>query len=275
MHRAGMPGGCSTGWKTVDQHYTVMPGQFTVITGWPSSGKSEWLDALLVNLAKKGWRFGVFSFENQPVTLHVAKLMEKFANKPFRDGPTERISAEEIPEWEDEIAQRFRFASCEDQAFSVRDCLEASEEWLKDHDGPRGLVIDPWNELDHWRPAGLSETEYVSKTLTEVRRWARINNVHVWMVAHPQKMRVEGKLPIPKPDMISGSQNWWNKADNCITVYRNFEDQSNDVEIHIQKVRFKHVGRQGLVTLEYNRVTGTYRDIRTVRYGPNPEVIAE
>ena len=60
--------------------------------------------------------------------------------------------------------------------------------------------------------------------------------------------------------MISGSQHWWNKADGCITVDRDMENPSNDVDIYVQKMRFKHIGRQGLVTLTYDRVTGRYYD---------------
>ena len=38
------------------------------------------------------------------------------------------------------------------------------------------------------------------------------------------------------------------------------EQQTQDVDIYVQKVRFKHIGRQGLVTLGYDRVTGRYHD---------------
>jgi twinkle protein len=38
----------------------VVPGEVTLVTGVPNSGKSEWLDALLVNLGKlHGWKFAV------------------------------------------------------------------------------------------------------------------------------------------------------------------------------------------------------------------------
>ena len=75
---AGLPAGSSTGWPSVDRHYTVAPGQLTVLTGWPGSGKSEWLDALILNLARRGWRFAIYSPENAPPELHVAKYLEKF-----------------------------------------------------------------------------------------------------------------------------------------------------------------------------------------------------
>ena len=37
--------------QSLDEYYTVRPGEFTVLTGIPNSGKSNWLDALNVNLA--------------------------------------------------------------------------------------------------------------------------------------------------------------------------------------------------------------------------------
>lgn len=262
LWKQGMPPGEKTGWPKLDRHYTVALGQMTIITGWPGSGKSEWLDALLINLSRQGWKFAIFSPENQPVELHIAKLLEKLSGKPFGDGPTTRIAEDELDEYTDELNQSFSFIEAANSAVSAKDVIEAAEPYLsKFADGEkRGLVIDPWNELEHWRPANLSETEYVSQTLSMVRNWARKTRVHVWIVAHPQKMRREdGKLPIPRPDMISGSSHWWNKADNAITVYRDLEKiDGKQVDICVQKVRFKHIGRPGIVALEYDRITGRY-----------------
>ncbi|WP_313457940.1 hypothetical protein [Achromobacter sp.] len=50
------------------------------------------------------------------------------------------------------------------------------------------------------------------------------------------------------------------ELDNCITVYRHVKDEHKPVEIHIQKIRKKFVGRVGMVELHYDRVTGQYRD---------------
>ena len=260
----GMPSGDSTGWAVLDEYYTVLPGQFTVVTGWPGSGKSEFIDALLLNLSRQNWKFAVFSFENQPVAFHVTKMLEKIAGKPFGKGRNERISEDELCELTEQLHQSFAFTEATSGAFSLKDVLDAAREFLiKFPDSKRGVVIDPWNELEHWRGSNLSETEYISQALSTVRNWARINKVHVWIVAHPQKMRrEEGKLPVPRPDMISGSQHWWNKADCALTVCRDAEfPDSQEVDIHIQKVRFKHIGRPGMVTLRYDRITGRYHEM--------------
>lgn len=263
----GLPSGDRTGWPSMDRHYTVVPGQMTIVTGWPGSGKSEWVDALAVNLIHQGWRMAFFSPENQPIKLHAAKILEKVVGKPFGKGPTERMTKMDIHEIGiDVLRARVAFVTApEEGARTAQNVIDAAWPWLDNLRGQkRGLVIDPWNELEHWRPAGLSETEYISQQLSLVRNWARQNEIHVWIVAHPQKMRREdGKLPVPRPDMIAGSQHWWNKADCAVTVWRDMEDpDSPAVDVHVQKVRFKHVGRPGVVTLDYDRVTGRYSETR-------------
>lgn len=265
LWREGLPPGDPTGWPSLNKHYTVVPGQLTVVTGWPGSGKSEWLDALLVNLMFRDWKFSIFSPENQPVELHLAKLLEKVSGHPFGAGPTERLTLQELDGHVDEIEKSVAFIeAADDGALSPQDVLDvATPQLARFGSGKRGLVIDPWNELEHWRPTNLTETEYVSKTLSLVRNWARRNRVHVWIVAHPQKMRrEEGKLPIPTLDMIAGSQHWWNKTDCGICVWRDFEKmESQETNVYVQKVRFKHVGRPGFTTLRYDRVTGRYHEI--------------
>lgn len=267
----GLPAGDRTGWPSVDKHYTVVPGQLTIVTGWPGSGKSEWVDALAVNLIHQGWRMAFFSPENQPIKLHAAKILEKVIGKPFGKGPTERMTKRDIHEIGiDVLRSRVAFVTApEEGARTAQSVIDAAWPWLDNLRGEkRGLVIDPWNELEHWRPHGMTETEYVSQQLSLVRNWARPNEIHVWIVAHPQKMRREdnGKLPVPRPDMIAGSQHWWNKADCAVTVWRDMENpDSPDIDIHVQKVRFKHVGRPGVVSLQYDRVTGRYSEPKAIR----------
>jgi twinkle protein len=50
---AGLVRGASTGWECIDELYTDAPGLLTVVTGWPNCGKSEWVDALALNLVRE------------------------------------------------------------------------------------------------------------------------------------------------------------------------------------------------------------------------------
>lgn len=257
----GLPKGDEVGWVSLRQLYTIGIGQWTLITGTPGSGKSEWLDAVMVNLAKLGgWHFIIYSPENWPLELHYSKILEKYIGKPFNPGPTERMDKVELDEGLEWMRGKFMFAKPEKpDILSILNevnplCLATRK---------TGLVIDPWNQLEHHRPQWMSETEYVSQTLTEVINWTRERQVHLWLVAHPSKMQKnkDGKLPVPTPHDVSGSAHFWNKADNCISIWRNQADYlSPDVQVHVQKVRFKNIGRIGLANLRYDRVTGQYRD---------------
>ncbi|MCZ2130461.1 MAG: hypothetical protein LC109_09365, partial [Bacteroidia bacterium] len=64
------------------------------------------------------------------------------------------------------------------------------------------------------------------------------------------------KFPPPTPYHISGSANFYNKFDNHITVYRDFETQM--VEIHINKVKFQHWGSVGTLYYAYDIPSGRY-----------------
>lgn len=273
LHRHGLPRGDLTGWPSMDEHYSVLRGQWTLVTGIPGHGKSEWLDAVMMNLAlKSNWVFAIFSPENQPHELHLSKLMEKLLRKPFNHGPTDRIGDDEAVSSLAWMDSHFRFMKPHPdlQVPGIRSVIESCARFINDNDeatggvNKYGIVIDPWNELEHKRPSNQSETEYISETLSYVRQFAREFNVHVFMVAHPRILHrdKDGKRPVPTPYDVSGSAHWFNKADNCITVWRdtNPDTRSQEVKVYVQKIRFKNVGKIGDITLRYDRVTGIYSE---------------
>ena len=264
IYREGLAGGLSTGWPSLDSHYAVVPGLWTVVTGYPGSGKSEWVDALCLNLAEMhGWRFVFYSPENQPQQLHLAKLMEKRTGKPFFDGPTERLNRDDMLEAMEWLQDRFAFIKQEEGPKTIEEILDTCFAWIN-HSGrnnPAGIVIDPWNEIDHHQPGNLTESQYISKTLTTIRQFARNTNCHIWIVAHPKLVAKEdGKRPVPSLSDISGGAMWWNKADFGIVVHRDQSENSTDVQVHIQKCRFRHMGKQGMVVLKWNSVCGQYSE---------------
>lgn len=262
LHRkGGLPRGDLTGWPSVDALYTVGMSQWTLVTGTPNSGKSEWLDALMVNLARQGgWKFFIYSPENHPLELHHAKVLEKYIGKPFDPGPTPRMDEEEVDAGEAWMKGKFHF--CKPDRPDIESILvegidkvaSVAQSWKT------GVVIDPWNFLEHHRPTSMSETEYVSDVLSRVIARVREYHVHLWLVAHPAKQtpRKDGTYAVPTPRDISGSAHFWNKADNCVTVWRDQASGSQEVEVHVQKVRFKHIGRIGSAKLRYDRPTGRY-----------------
>ncbi len=262
LYAEGMRPGVSTGWACLDEFYTVRPGEMTIVTGIPGSGKSNWLDALLVNLHRdQEWAFALFSPENWPPERHVANILEKIIRKPFstKYSHTERMREDEVASGMQYMDGFFHFIMPPEDEMSLDSILQKARAAIYRF-GCRGVVIDPWNEIEHNRGDKMSETDYISQCLTKIRRFARMNNVHVWLVAHPtklQKNKDSGDYPVPTMYDISGSAHWRNKADNGICVHR--PDIERDVtEVYIQKIRFREIGKLGKVELKYARECGIY-----------------
>jgi twinkle protein len=263
LYEHGWEKGTETGWAEMDRFYTVRPGELTVITGMPNSGKSNLLDALLINLAtQQGWQFALFSPENQPLEDHMARMMEKYVRLPFASGPHLRMTQERKNEAQAWLADHMYWILPDDDADWTIDTVLNRAKALVLRKGIRGLVVDPWNELEHELPPGITETIYIGQMLRRVRQFARRHSVHVWVVAHPQKIyRQDGKYPVPTLYDISGSANWRNKADNGLVIWRDFENKFAPVEVHVQKIRFRQIGRIGLAKLSYHPDTQTYSDL--------------
>jgi twinkle protein len=244
--------GLSTGYSNVDQIYTVAQGQLTIVTGYPSCGKSNFVDQMMVNLGKNhDWKFAVCSFENQP-EIHISRLMEIYKEKRFFDG-TKRMTQHEKDEAFKWVEEHFLFLDSEGVEPATIDSILERAKVAVVRMGIRGLVIDPYNYIDN--KGGQAETEFISGMLTRIQAFAKAYGVHVWFVAHPSKITRSG-MDLPRPDgmAISGSMAWWAKADCGITVHRTKEN----VEIAVWKCRYRWVGTQGETALGYDKVTGTY-----------------
>lgn len=249
----------STGWQRMDEFYKVRPGELCVVTGFPGSGKSQFIDALCMNLVENhDWKIAICSFENPPEN-HLTKMLELKTRAPFWPGPTHRITEPEINEYMRWIEDHYIFIRDEEDSPTIDWILETARMAVLRH-GIRGLVIDPYNEIEHKRHNGQTETEYVSEILSKVKRFAQNSGVHVWFIAHPAKpQRFQGKVVSPTLFDISGSSHWVNKADVGIVVIRNYDDDHKlETSIRIDKVRFKEVGHVGEVLMEYQVVSGRY-----------------
>lgn len=267
LYEQGLTAGASTGWRTLDNYYTVKRGQWTVLVGVPSHGKSSWLDAVMVNLAMQhGWKFCICSPENQPIQRHIASLMSLWAGEPFSSGMVDRMSPKTRDEAKAWVQNHFVFILPLLKDFTVEGVLDLVSE-VKSRRPVDGIVIDPWNELEHQRPSGINETEYVSQSLSFLRKYARAQDTHLWLVVHPTKLQKDRSTqlyPVPTLYDAHGSAHFRNKADMGVVVWRDLEDESQPTQIHVQKVRFKECGRIGIAELYYDRLTGRFSEEITV-----------
>ena len=251
-------------WPRLREFYSVVLGEWTLITGIPGHGKSEFLDDLLVNLSiDHGLKFSICSPENQPLRNHAKKLCQKIVNKPFFGyGQMSRLELSDSMQF---VNKHFSFVALEKLTI---DLVLNRFDLLIEQKGVNGFVIDPWNEIEHRLGKGQSETLYISETLSKIRSFARKRNVHPFIVAHPTKLQKDnaGEYQAPTPYDISGGANWRNKGDNILCVHRPDFSKDAPVEIHVQKIRFQpDTGRTGKTELMYNILTGKYYEMEKIQ----------
>ena len=258
IYEKGVGSGVSTGYKNVDELYSIVEGQLTVVTGHPSSGKSEFIDQLMINLAEReGWKFAICSFENEP-KIHIAKLISKFLRLPFFDGKTPRMTKEEMEGGKQFVQSNFSFLYQADGTLSSVDSIIERLKIAVLRHGIRGAIIDPYNYIQ--KDKDIAETEWVSDVLTRLRVFAQAHGIHLWFVAHPTKMMRDsnGDIPAPKGYDISGSAAWFAKADVGLTVHRPDPVHSAISKIIVWKCRFSWAGKQGDTELSFDSPTSTY-----------------
>lgn len=257
IYERGIPPGLSTGWESLDEIYRVKRGSVHVITGIPTHGKSEFLDSLLVNMARlHNLRTLYFSAENQPVTMHMMKIVEKVIGKPMLPGgrmSVPKMSREDFEAAKAFIMDRFTFMDLGEDSFSIDAVLAQAEKISVDV-----LVIDPWNELEHARDKAFSESEYIGLCLQRVRKFARARNLILFIVAHPHMMRKDkdGNYPVPTMYDISGSAHWYNKSDFGISIWRNFAEGSTT--FNLQRSRDRFYATNGEVKFKYELSCGRF-----------------
>ena len=250
----GLPSGFGIGMHEFDMFLKFQPGYLTVITGIPGHGKSEFLDFLMCRLnISHDWKFALYSPENHPLQLHFSKLAEKIIGKPF-DGQN-RMSPLDLTTTIEYLKDVFYFVNPAEN-FTLDNILTAVKSLVRKK-GVKAFVIDAWNKLEH--NYSTNETKYISEQLDKIVTFCEKNSVHCFLVAHPtkiQKDKASGKFEIPNLYSISGSANFYNKAANGITVYRDYENFTT--EVYIQKVKFKHWGQTGCCQLAWDKTNGRY-----------------
>ena len=255
LYSKGSGKGFSTGYSSVDNIYTVAPSQLTVVTGYPSSGKSNFVDQIMVNLARnEDWKFAICSFENQP-EIHISRLMELYTKRRFFDGKDRMTQTEKERafKW---VNDHFVFIDTGgDEPSTIESILDRTKAAIR-RMGVRGMVIDPYNYID--LKHNSTETEAISSMLSKVQKFVKTYDMHCWFVAHPSKIQRSG-VEQPRPDgmSIAGSMAWWAKTDCGLTVHR----KEGYVELAVWKCRHRWVGTQGETTLLYNKTAGTYSEV--------------
>jgi twinkle protein len=240
--------------------FSFQTSQLTMVTGIPSHGKTNWLEFYLMTLMLENpdIRGAWYSPENYPMHLHQSLLFEKMVGKPIKHTtPTEH---EQWRKWSDEHVY---LTHPESQQPTWDWVFEKMRETIARY-GVKFFVIDAFNKV-YLDLNGKTETQAINDLLSKLTLFKQQHDVHIFLVAHPVKMNKnpDGDFEIPTLYNINGSSHFYNQTDNGFSVYRIFPDVENNkpdmTQVHVQKVKFKHLGMIGKSDFQYNTNNGRYR----------------
>ena len=237
--RNGFKPGFQIGLQNFDDIFSTYTGQFITVTGIPSSGKSDFVDQMVVGYNNNyGWKTAFASPENQPTYLHAHKLMRK----TWQGMPTATdIDTDRWNEVADHCNSNYYHIDME--RYTLDSVLRKGAELVK-RKGIKCLVIDPFNKV---RDVGGSDdvNRYTMEYLAKIEIFAKKYDVLVFIVAHPTKMykTQDGKIEEPTMYNIKGGGEWYDASYHGILVHRDYEQQT--VKAKVLKVKFQNLGENG------------------------------
>lgn len=253
LRRGEIGRGESTGFHSLDPFFKIGPG-ITVVTGWPKSGKSDFVDQVHINLAERlGWKIGVWSPENPP-HVHIAKLCEKRARKRFFPDMPNQMDEHALEEAYSFVRRHFKFVSLGGAGNTIEAILERFSAAVA-RDGCKSFVIDPYNFISK---ASEREDDFISNMLNVTREWQQAHEAHVFFVAHPKGVDAAGKKKdaVLTGHNISGGPTWWAKCDFGLTVHR----LDFFTEVYVWACRNAHMGQNGMAQLQYMHRLASFED---------------
>jgi len=238
--RNGFKPGFQIGLENFDNIFSTYTGQFITVTGIPSSGKSDFVDQMVVGYnANYGWKTAFASPENVPTYLHAHKLMRKhWQGMPTRDD----IGGDRWNQVADHCNSNYFHIDME--RYTLESVLRKGAELVK-RKGIKCLVIDPFNKVRDIDCKTEDVNRYTMEYLSKIEIFAKKYDVLVFIVAHPTKMykNQDGKIEEPTMYNIKGGGEWYDASYHGILVHRDYEQKT--VKAKVLKVKFQNLGENG------------------------------
>ena len=236
----GFKPGYQVGLPNFDDIFSTYTGQFITVTGIPSSGKSDFVDQMVVGYnANYGWKTAFASPENAPTYLHAHKLMRK----TWGDMPTRAdIGGAKWNEVSEHVNDNYFFIDMD--KYSLESVLRKGAELVK-RKGIKCLVIDPFNKIRDIDCKTEDVNRYTMEYLTKIEMFCKKYDVLTFIVAHPTKMYKDSNGKIEEPTMynIKGGGEWYDASYHGILVHRDYDAKT--VKAKVLKVKFQNLGENG------------------------------
>ena len=236
----GFKRGYQVGLSNFDSIFSTYTGQFITVTGIPSSGKSDFVDQMVVGYNQNyDWKTAFASPENAPTYLHAHKIMRKvWQDMPRKDD----IGTDKWNAVADHVNDNFFFIDME--RYTLDSVLRKGAELVK-RKGIKCLVIDPFNKIRDIDSNLEDVNRYTMEYLSKIEIFAKKYDVLVFVVAHPTKMYKDkdGKMEEPTMYNIKGGGEWYDASYHGILIHRDYENKT--VKAKVLKVKFQNLGENG------------------------------
>lgn len=227
-----------SGLGTFDESFNVLTGQFTLITGIPGHGKSNWLEWYLLNICRTNrHKVAFFTPEHGSTGDHLVTLLEKVIGKtanPKYQSKMNELEARRGMEW---LSGHVRHLEYKGEGRPTAEwILRKFTEHVKVY-GTEHFVIDAFNKMG----VDVGNLSSIATVLSDLALFCQQHQVNVWLVAHPTKMRKREKsqyYEVPGMYDIKYSGDFADQIHNALCVYRDFE--SSQTQIHVLKKKMRH-----------------------------------
>lgn len=249
--------GETTYFPNIDTFFKWKRGQFNVFTGIGNYGKTTFLNQLvLMKTIKEGTRWGVYSPEQYPAYDYFDDMIHTLVGNNVMkqyEQTTGRMSKKQYEKAAEFLNDKIYFIYPEEEN-PTPDYILSKFKYLILKNKIDGIIIDPYNQLDHSYNNGIREDMYISQFILKVKRFIQMNNVYFALIIHPKVINKDAKGNYPCPDVfdLAGGAMWNNKSDNIYVVHKE-NKETEFMSIKSLKIKRKHMtGNHGETMMEFN-----------------------
>jgi len=240
----------------LDERFKPKRGEITVLTGIGNYGKSsfkKWYQAMRIMLY--GEKFATFSPEDNPPEEYYHDFVEIILGCDCSPANPHRPSKQVYEYVYDLVCHHIFYVYPKDVSPTPQYIMEVFLELIV-KENVDGVDIDPFNQLTNEYQKFQRSDKYLEWVLSVFSRFAQINNIFFWIIAHPTKMQKasDGNYPCPDVFDLTDGAMWNNKMDNILVYHRPFaqtDPQNPSCEFHSKKIRRqKIVGKKGFLLFQ-------------------------
>lgn len=263
--------GLYVGFPILHNYYSIVHGSCTDITGSPTSGKSQFLLEILINMAQFYGTKHLLYVPDMGTAEEVYKeIISKYTKKTFNESYYSNGKYYENKHYikEEEV---IKARSWVNEYFTIMDYtkrptpIQFYEDFkrLRIEDKFYTASVDSWKDLkiDHTVRADL----FLDDCLTYRNKMMQDLGGHMFQIVHPLKTEkgADGSYKMATAYDLKGGTSWFDNG-KAILSFNRPNPMSNDVEVGVLKAKPKSVGEKHVHDLmRYDISCGRYYEGNT------------